>query len=159
MFNKKPPETTGAAPRPGTAEPMASARNPNGGPTFSVLGADIVITGDVKASADLHIDGRVEGDITCASLVQGEGSEIAGAIRADAARLAGTVRGSIDAGSLVVLKTARIHGDVSYDALTIEQGAQVDGRFAHRTGAAAAQDVADAPPPDDEDAARFSLVS
>jgi cytoskeletal protein CcmA (bactofilin family) len=166
MFSKKPPEQNGAAPRPYAAEPMAAPRNPNGGSTFSVLGADIVITGDVKAGADLHIDGRVEGDIDCASLVQGEGSEIAGAIRADNARLAGTVRGSIDAGSLTILKSARIHGDVSYDALTIEQGAQVDGRFAHRTGTSAASAPVEAPAttPDsdgdsDDDTARFSLVS
>ena len=33
---------------------------------------------------------------------------------------------------LVILKSARIMGDVFYDALTIEQGAQVEGRFAHR---------------------------
>ena len=162
MFNKKP-ETAGAAPRPFAAEPMPAPRNPNGGSTFSVLGSDLVITGDVRASADLHIDGRVEGDITCASLVQGEGSEIAGAIRADSARLAGTVSGSIEAGSLVILKAARIHGDVSYDALTIEQGAQVDGRFAHRTGTAAVVTAApvaeETPATDDEDGARFSLVS
>ena len=29
-------------------------------------------------------------------------------------------------------KSARIQGDVHYDSLTIEQGAQVDGRFAPR---------------------------
>lgn len=169
MFSKKPPEPNEAAPRPYAAEPMAAPRNPNGGSTFSVLGADIVITGDVKAGADLHIDGRVEGDIDCASLVQGEGSEIAGAIRADSARLSGTVRGSIDAGSLTILKSARIHGDVSYDALTIEQGAQVDGRFAHRTGTTAATAAPVGAPvatPEsggdgdgDDDTARFSLVS
>ena len=33
---------------------------------------------------------------------------------------------------LVVLKSARIQGDVHYDSLTIEQGAQVEGRFAPR---------------------------
>ena len=36
---------------------------------------------------------------------------------------------------LVILRTARIHGDVHYDALTIEQGATVDGRFAPRRAA------------------------
>ena len=45
------------------------------------------------------------------------------------------MHGSIEAGELVILKSARIHGDVTYDALTIEQGAQVDGRFAHRVHA------------------------
>ena len=46
-----------------------------------------------------------------------------------------------------MLKTARIHGDVHYDALTIEQGAQVDGRFApssHRQSAAAPKAADDA---------------
>jgi len=100
--------------------------------TFSVFGADITITGDIGASADLHIDGKVEGDITCLALVQGESGEIAGAITAESARLAGTVRGSITTRELVILKTARIHGDVTYDALTIEQGAQVEGRLTPR---------------------------
>ncbi|WP_371136494.1 polymer-forming cytoskeletal protein [Novosphingobium sp.] len=102
------------------------------GSTFSVFGADIRITGDVAASADLHVDGRIEGDVTCTSLVQGEASEIVGAVRAETARLAGVIRGTISVRDLVVLKSARIHGDVHYDSLTIEQGAQVEGRFAPR---------------------------
>lgn len=116
MFSKKP------APE---ARQVASA-------TFSVLGPDTAITGDISASADLHIDGKVEGDIACAALIQGEGSEITGGICAESARLAGVVRGSIATRDLVILKTARIQGDVRYDALTIEQGAQVDGRLCPR---------------------------
>lgn len=125
MFSKK------AAPGAPQAGAMAST-------TFSVLGADTRIKGDISASADLHIDGRVEGDVTCTSLVQGEASEIVGAINAETARLSGTVRGTIAVRDLVVLKSAHIHGDVHYDALTIEQGAHVDGRFAPR----AADDMA-----------------
>ena len=155
MFSRKHE----AAPRPYAADTMAGGRNSsaNSGAnsTFSVFGSDIAITGDVKASADLHIDGRIEGDIICQALVQGEGSEITGAICAQTARLAGTVRGSIDAGSLVILKSARIHGDVSYDALTIEQGAEVEGRFAHRSNSTASE----IPLVREDDAARISLVS
>ena len=121
MFSKKPAQ----APHSQGARTMANS-------TFSVFGADIRIKGDVIASADLHIDGKVEGDVACTSLVQGESGEIVGAVKAESARLAGTVRGTINVRELVVLKSARIHGDVHYDALTIEQGAQVDGRFAPR---------------------------
>ncbi|MEL7189200.1 MAG: polymer-forming cytoskeletal protein [Pseudomonadota bacterium] len=103
---------------------------PSSNSTFSVLGSDVVIKGDISASADLHIDGTVEGDIKCASLVQGEGSQISGSVMAETARLSGRVTGSITARELVILKSALIEGDVHYDALTIEQGAQVDGRFA-----------------------------
>ncbi|MEL6878400.1 MAG: polymer-forming cytoskeletal protein [Pseudomonadota bacterium] len=98
--------------------------------TFSVIGSDVSIKGNVAASADLHVDGSVEGDIKCTSLVQGESSLVSGGIVAESARLAGRVAGSINVRELVILQSAQIEGDVHYDALTIEQGAQVDGRFA-----------------------------
>ena len=48
------------------------------------------------------------------------------------AQSAAAKHGRLNVGDLVILKSARIFGDVHYDTLTIEQGAQVDGRFAHR---------------------------
>lgn len=99
--------------------------------TFSVFGADVVITGDVRASVDLHIEGRVEGDVACASLVQGPGSHIIGSVTADQARLAGSVEGAIRVKTLVIEQSARIQGDVSYESLSMAQGAQVDGRLSH----------------------------
>jgi cytoskeletal protein CcmA (bactofilin family) len=129
MFSKKPEPGAPAPARPAAASnAMAS--------TFSVLGADLAIKGDITASADLHIDGHVEGDITCATLVQGEASVIHGAIKAQSARLSGTVHGGIEVMQLTILKSARIHGDVVYDAVTIEQGAHVDGRLSHGLPAA-----------------------
>lgn len=127
-----------------------------GNPTFSVIGADVVIKGDIHASADLHVDGRVEGDITCASLVQGETSVIEGSIRAETARLSGRVAGSIHARELVILRTARVEGDVHYDALTIEQGAEVDGRFSHRVPG---QAPAVSDPTDGDDEPKLTLAS
>lgn len=122
MFSKKPAEPT----RPtGLARPMASNSS-----TFSVIGSDVTIKGDISASADLHVDGTIEGDIACASLVQGESSKITGGITAETARFAGKVNGSIRAREVVILRSAQIEGDVQYETLTIEQGAQVDGRFA-----------------------------
>ena len=118
MFSKKPESTD---------RPMAKGMADS---TFSALAPDIAINGDPTATADLHLDGRITGDVKCAALVQGEGSDVTGNITADSARVAGTVKGSITAGVLVILKSARIEGDVSYGALTIEEGAQVDGKFA-----------------------------
>lgn len=118
MFSKKP-----------EAQSAPNGSSSMSGSTFSILGADLTIKGDLVARADLHIDGKVEGDIACAALVQGESGMIEGAITAESARLAGTVTGSVDAGTLVILRTARIEGDVAYETLTIEQGAQVDGKL------------------------------
>ena len=132
MFSKKPEQTS-----PNTVpRPVAN------GSTFSVLGADVTIKGNVEASADLHVDGTVEGDLACTSLVQGESSRIDGAITADGARLAGTIKGTITVRELVILKSARIEGDVHYETLTIEQGATVNGRFAPDATKAVAKPVA-----------------
>ncbi len=119
----------------------------SGNSTFSVIGSDIRIKGDITASADLHVDGTIEGDIKCASLVQGESSQVTGGVMADSARLAGRVTGSITAKELVILKSAKIEGDVHYDALTIEQGAQVDGRFAPNARRDASKPAVSSPKP------------
>jgi len=122
MFSKKPESTD----RPQASSTMS-------GSTFSVLGPDIAVNGDLSATADLHLDGKINGDIKCAALVQGEASEVSGMIVAESARVAGRIKGSISAGVLVIQKTARIEGDVTYGSLTIEEGAQVEGKFTHRT--------------------------
>jgi len=109
------------------------------GATFSVIGADVLITGDIRATVDLHIDGRIQGDVTCATLVQGEGSHIAGAVEADQARLAGTIEGTLKVKSLVIEAKARIRGDVSYETLSMAVGAEVDGRLTHIDSAAVPQ--------------------
>lgn len=136
MFSKKPDDP----------QPQRKRHVANPGSTFSVLGPDVSITGDIKADADLHVDGKVQGDITCKSIVQGEESTVTGAIEAETARIAGTVKGTISARQLVVLKTARIEGDVRYDALTVEQGAHVEGRFSHGEAKTAASRPAKSQP-------------
>ena len=116
MFSKKPDSID----RPSGSAGMS-------GSTFSVLGPDIAINGDLTATA-----GKINGDIKCAALVQGEASEVTGMVVAESARIAGRIKGSISADILVIQKTARIEGDVSYGSLTIEEGAQVEGKFTHR---------------------------
>jgi len=113
--------------------------------TFSIIGSDVVITGNVSASVDLHVDGKIEGDLKCANLVQGEASEIKGAVTADTAKLAGLLDGSIEAKTLIVHASARITGDVVYETITIENGGKVDGKLTHRR--AGAPGMAKAPPP------------
>ncbi|MET0240174.1 MAG: polymer-forming cytoskeletal protein [Sphingobium sp.] len=102
---------------------------------FSLIGGDIAVRGDIEATADLHVDGRVDGDIACAALVLGPDSRVTGNIRAKSARIAGLVEGSIAAGDVVVEASARITGDITYDTISIAPGAQVAGHFARADAA------------------------
>ena len=128
MFSKSKPS-------PETAQPVAATQGRNtmrGGHTFSVIASDVEITGNLSAKVDLHIDGKIHGDVTCGSLVQGEGSVIVGKVVAETARLSGKVDGSIEAGELIIEASARISGDVLYQSLTIAPGGMVEGKFKHR---------------------------
>jgi cytoskeletal protein CcmA (bactofilin family) len=98
---------------------------------FSVIGPDVTVTGNVTATADLHIDGRIEGDVNCGSLAQGADSQIFGSVTADAARLAGAVEGAVRVKQLTIERTAKITGDVEYENITIENGGHIDGRLKH----------------------------
>ena len=107
----------------------------NSGHTFSVIASDVEIVGNLSARVDLHIDGKVQGDVTCGNLVQGEGSIISGKVTAESAKLSGHVEGSIEANDLVIESSARVKGDVIYSNLTIAPGGQIEGKFSHKSAA------------------------
>lgn len=100
--------------------------------TFSYLGSEVSVTGDIVTDGDLHIDGKVTGDVTCGSLVQGAGGEVHGNIRAGDARLAGLIDGAVDAGVLTIEASARITGDIVYESVGVAAGAELDGRMRRR---------------------------
>ena len=114
-------------------QPNAAARPArNGAPRMSIIGSEVIISGDLATDAQLHVDGRIDGNVRCAQLIQGADGIIAGNIVADEARLAGTVEGTVSAASLTVEASARILGDIAYDTIAIEAGARIEGRLGRR---------------------------
>ncbi|HYD37468.1 MAG TPA: polymer-forming cytoskeletal protein [Allosphingosinicella sp.] len=107
---------------------------------MSFIGPEVVISGDVATSAQLHVDGRIDGHVRCAQLCQGASGIVAGDIVAEEARIAGLVQGTVNAATVIVETSGRITGDVSYDTISIAAGAQIDGRLGRRE--ALAQSVA-----------------
>jgi len=134
MFSKSKQSLDTAATLP--QRNNGTVRN-NSGHTFSIIASDVEIVGNLTARVDLHIDGKVQGDVSCGNLVQGEGSIIAGKVTAESAKLSGHVEGSIEANDLVIESTARIMGDVVYSNLAIAPGGQIDGKFRHKSSGSA----------------------
>lgn len=130
MFNNKTGRDAGFTAPP--SPPSGGAANGKRG-MFSVLGADVAITGNIRASADLHIDGHVEGDVDASNVVQGAESRITGNLRAETARITGTIEGKVVVRQLVIERTARITGDIDYETITIENGATLDGHLRHKS--------------------------
>jgi cytoskeletal protein CcmA (bactofilin family) len=95
----------------------------------SIVGADCVLVGDIVSEGEVHVDGRVDGDVRCGTLVIGESGAITGEIIAETVRVLGAVTGQISAKAVELAKTARILGDITHDSLAVEAGAYVEGRF------------------------------
>jgi cytoskeletal protein CcmA (bactofilin family) len=105
------------------------------GARFSFVGPEMNVTGDIATGGDLHVDGKIDGDIRCNMLTLGESGEIRGNIFAASARLAGLVDGAVEAGVVTLDHSARITGDILYETLSVSSGADVEGRFKRRKGA------------------------
>jgi cytoskeletal protein CcmA (bactofilin family) len=105
------------------------------GVRFSFIGPEMSVTGDISTGGDLHVDGKVDGDVRCGALTLGESGEIRGNILAGTARLAGLVDGAVEAGTLAIDQSARITGDILYETLSVSSGADIEGRFKRRKGA------------------------
>jgi cytoskeletal protein CcmA (bactofilin family) len=93
----------------------------------TVIDAHGDVEGKLKGK-DVHILGRFRGEIEATGrLVTGEGSKIDAHIVADAAEIAGELKGEIKVRSLVLHEKARIEGNVDTQVLNIREGAQLNG--------------------------------
>lgn len=97
----------------------------------SIIGSGIVVHGNIEATIDLQIQGKVFGDVRCGTLILGERGEIRGNVFAERVRLAGTVEGAIETADLAIEATAKVTGDLSYSRIKIATGAVVHGRMTH----------------------------
>ena len=114
-----------------TGRPRGKADGRKGAAVPSLLGPDFTVTGDIVSEGEIQIDGAIDGDVRCARLIVGESGRIRCQISADQALIRGTVDGQIEAKSVVLTSSARVVGDIHHQTLTIEPGAQLDGRCEH----------------------------
>jgi len=62
----------------------------------SILGSDLIITGDIKTDGDVQIDGRLDGNIKAGNVTIGEQGAVNGKISASAVHIRGKVTGKVD---------------------------------------------------------------
>lgn len=97
----------------------------------SIVSSDLHITGNLRSKGDIQIDGIVDGDIKSKKLTIGLGATVNGAINCESVRIAGDVNGEIHAGTVELIKSAKVIGDIHHETLSIEAGALVDGMCRH----------------------------
>jgi len=140
MFSKSKihepgPKTAAETDKPKADAPVASSRPlgdfvptaPRAKPAASLLSADLTVTGNIKTSGDIQVEGVVEGDIRAHLLTVGETATIKGEIVADDVVVNGRVVGRVRGLKVRLTSTARVEGDIIHKTIAIESGAHFEG--------------------------------
>jgi cytoskeletal protein CcmA (bactofilin family) len=96
----------------------------------TVIGDGLKIVGNVTAEGLVEVNGQIEGDVHCTSLIVSPKAQIVGSITAEHVVVNGRVEGPIQGGDVVLKSKAHVVGDIHHQSLTIEKGAYFDGRAA-----------------------------
>jgi len=108
------------------AQPISSA-SAKPKPAASVLSNDLTITGNIRTSGDIQVEGQIEGDIRAHLLTVGETAVVKGEIVADDIVVNGHVIGRVRGLKVRLTSTAKVEGDIIHKTIAIESGAHFEG--------------------------------
>ena len=97
---------------------------------INIITDGTVIKGDIIASGDFRLDGKLEGNIQLnGKLVIGDSGLVNGNVLCQNANIIGTVNGNLSVKELLSLhSSARVRGDILINKLSIEPGAAFSGK-------------------------------
>ncbi len=101
----------------------------------SLIGEGVVVTGEIRFTEGLRVDGEVHGDVVSEGdarsiVVISENARVHGKVCAHHVIINGEVHGPVQSAELLELQPkARVVGDIRYDRLEMHPGALVDGEL------------------------------
>lgn len=95
------------------------------------LAAGTQVKGDIITQGDIRIDGKVDGSITSkGKLVVGNTGVIEGEVNCVTGNISGSLKGIIQVAEMLkVQATGKISGEITYGKLSVEPGAELEGKL------------------------------
>lgn len=106
----------------------------------TLIGRQTEVSGDVRFSGGLHVDGKIKGKVIAsadksAALSVSDSGMVEGDVRVPNIVLNGAVVGDVHASERLRMSAkARVTGNVYYKILEMEAGATVNGQLVHESG-------------------------
>lgn len=115
---------------------MAKLNETDNGTAVNLISQGTEITGDVKSSGDIRIDGVLNGNlVTKGKVVIGPTGRIKGEVECKNSEVSGLIEGKITVSQLLNLKaSSKINGTIITGKLSIEPGAVFTGNCAMKEG-------------------------
>ena len=83
----------------------------------SIIGEDLTIRGNVTSKGEIQVDGEIEGDIRCGSLLLGDKSKVTGGVAAEDVVVRGHIVGSVRGLRITLQAQSHVEGDIFPRAL------------------------------------------
>jgi len=93
----------------------------------SHLGAGSRITGELYFPGTVELPGYVKGRVEASAIVIEEAGEVEGELHAASIAIRGRFHGQVMGGKVALHASAQVTGEITYESLSIESGAQVEG--------------------------------
>jgi cytoskeletal protein CcmA (bactofilin family) len=130
--NPQGPEVSSGAANSTAGKPVASSSQGVSGKAPACVSQGIKIKGELTGSEDLFIDGTVDGKVTLTSstLTVGPNAVVRAEIVAKELVIRGRAEGKFTASERVqIWSSARVQGDIKSERISIEEGAQMQGKL------------------------------
>ena len=97
----------------------------------TVIAKGLTIVGSVTAEGLVEVNGQIDGELHCTSLVIARGAHVTGIVVAERVVVDGKVEGPIQGTEVILKSKAHVVGDIHHRSLAIEKGAFFDGCSVH----------------------------
>ena len=94
----------------------------------SIIAADLKIIGNLICSGSVEVEGEIEGNVTCGNVTIRRTGSIKGDVTADLVQVDGEINGLVKGRNITLSETGRITGMIMYEALSVKDGAYIDGQ-------------------------------
>lgn len=84
------------------------------------------ITGTLRSSGQIQVDGIVNGDITAYSITVGQTGTVIGKLAATEIHICGTVHGALEGDAISLSRSARVYAQISHAGLSVAEGAVLE---------------------------------
>lgn len=117
---------------------FSNEKGPDGTKIDTLIGTQTELTGDLRFSGGLHVDGTIKGNVIAEDdsgsvLTVSEHGRIEGEVRVPFLVVDGTVNGDVHVSERVELAAkARVKGNVHYTLIEMAIGAQLNGKLVHQ---------------------------
>lgn len=110
-----------------TTRPVSDGSNTG----ISIIGRDLTIIGQglrIISKGKIRVEGEIQGDVLGTEVIIGDVGKVTGVVSAETITVFGSIMGTIRGVRVLLEAGAKVEGDVHHQTLSVDEGAQLEGR-------------------------------